>query len=85
MDSLATEAPSPRVVGSAVHALLHVALVGVALVGELLLVPGELRGVHALVVPWHPRAHRVTPLVHGVVVVGHGIPQHLGRRRRQGI
>jgi len=73
-DSLAPEAPSPPgVVGSPVHALLHVALVGVPLVGELLLGAGELGRVHALVVPGHARAHGVPSGVHGVVVVHHGV------------
>lgn len=73
---LATKAPSSRVVGSSVHALLHVALVGVAFVGELLLRTGELRGVHPGIVPRHTRSHWVAPRVH-VVVVHHGVPQHL--------
>lgn len=74
---LSREAPCPGVVGPAVHALLHVALVGVAFVGKLLLRTRELRRVHPRIVPGHPRAHRITPGVHWVVVIGHGIPQPL--------
>lgn len=75
--SLATKASSAGVVGSPVHPLLHVALVGVAFVGELLLRARELGGVHAWVVTRHPRAHGVTSGVHGIVAVGHGVAQHL--------
>lgn len=74
---LATKASSPRVVGSSIHALLHVALVGVTFAGELLLRTRELRRVHPWIVTRHARAHRVAPRVHGIVAVGHWIPQHL--------
>lgn len=74
---LASEAASSGVVGSSVHALLHVGLVGVALVGELLLRTRELRRVHSWIVSRHTRAHRVAPRVHGIVVVGHWVPQNL--------
>lgn len=74
---LVSEASSSRVAGSPVHALLHVALAGVAFVGELLLRTRKLRRVHSWIIPRHPRAHRVTPGVHGIVVASHGVPQHL--------
>lgn len=81
--SPATKSTSTRVVGSPVHALLHVRLVGVTFVGELLLRTGELRGVHTRIVSRHPRAHRVPARVHGIVAIGHWIPQHLMGVRTQ--
>lgn len=80
---LVSEAAPSGVVGPPVHALLHVALVGVALVGELLLGTRELGGVHPWVVSRHARAHGVAPGVHGVVAVGHGVPQHLGNQEEK--
>lgn len=80
---LASEAAPSGVVGPSVHALLHVALVGVALVGELLLGTRELGGVHPWVVSRYARTQWVAPRVHGVVAVGHGIPQHLGNQEEK--
>lgn len=74
---------SSRVAGPPVHALLHVSLVGVAFVGELLLRARKLRRVHSWIIPRHPRAHRVPPGVHGVVVTSHGVPQHLWMADKQ--
>lgn len=83
LHSLGSEAASAGVVGPPVHALLHIVLVGVALVGELLLGTRELGGVHPRVVSRHARAHGVAPWVHGVVAVGHGVPQHLGNQEEK--
>lgn len=80
---LASEAAPSGVVGPSIHALLHVVLVGVALVGKLLLGTRELGGVHPWVVSRHARAHGVAPRVHGVVAVGHGVPQHLGNQEEK--
>lgn len=71
------EAPAAGVVGPAVHALLDVGLSGPGLGRELLLLPGKLGGVEAGVAGGHARCHGVAAWIHGVVGIGHRVPEDL--------
>lgn len=71
------EAPAAGVVGPAVHALLDVGLSGPGLGRELLLLPSKLGGVEAGVAGGHARCHRVAAWIHGVVGIGHRVPEDL--------
>ena len=71
------EAPAARVVGPAIHALLDVGLSGASLSGELLLLPGKLWRVEAGVAGGHARRHGVAAWIHGVVGIGHRVPEDL--------
>ena len=68
----------PRVPRPAVHALLHVLLIGAPLGSELLLLlSAELLRVEPRPAAPHAGVHGVAPLVHGVVAVRHVVGQHL--------
>lgn len=75
------EAPAARVVGPAVHALLDVGLCGARLGRELLLLPSKLGGVEAGVAGGHARRHGVAAWIHGVVGIGHRVPEDLWAER----
>ena len=78
---MAVPAGAPGIPGPAVHALLHVLLVGAPLGSELLLLLllGAKLGRVEPPGPTAPHAgvHGVAPLVHGVVAVRHVVGQHL--------
>lgn len=71
------EAPAAGVVGPPVHALLDVGLSGPGLGRELLLLPGKLGGIEAGVAGGHARRHGVAAWIHGVVGIGHRVPEDL--------
>lgn len=75
------EAPAARVVGPAVHALRDVGLSGAGLGRELLLLPSKLWGVEAGVAGGHARRHGVAAWIHGVVGIGHRVPEDLWAER----
>lgn len=68
---------APSVAGPAVHPLLHVGLVGASFVWKLLLLSIELRRVQPRSAARHPRSHRVTSRIHGIIAVCHRVPEHL--------